>query len=138
MGNRPEELAATLRSLAGQDCTDFEVLLLHHTRRPDGARDVEWHPGPALPRDLAHGVRIVTVADGARGRPLNTGIALATGSYVAILDDDDVAFPDWVATFRDLAARHPGAVLLSRVRSETRQDDGTGAPRTRTAPSRST
>jgi hypothetical protein len=117
LGNRPEELAATLQSLAGQNCTDFEVLLLHHTQHPDATRDVGWHPGPALAADLVHRIRIVTVVGGARGRPLNTGI-------VAILDDDDVAFPDWVATFRDLAARHPGAVLRSRVRSDTRQDDG--------------
>jgi protein-L-isoaspartate O-methyltransferase len=120
---RQEQLAAALTSLAGQSCTDFEVILLQHTPTRDAAQS-GW-PAPQIPEALADRTRIIPVRGGFRGHPLNVGIDQAAGTYVAILDDDDIALEDWVATFRAHARQHPGAVLRCQVRSE-RFDHDTG------------
>ena len=94
----------TLLSLAAQTVQDFEVLVLAHDFEPDAIAElnaiVEW-----FDPDFAQRVRVVRVDGGGRARPLNVGV-LERGSYIAALDDDDVAFANWVSEF--LEPPNPG------------------------------
>lgn len=124
-GRRPSTLLETLLSLAAQTCDDFEVLLLAHDVDPEtlGAlRDLVDTFEP----DFATRVRVEPVEGGGRARPLNTGVRLARGRYVATLDDDDVAFAHWVEAFRAQAEERPGAVLRSVVAQQAVTDDDWG------------
>ncbi|HZD65871.1 MAG TPA: methyltransferase domain-containing protein [Acidimicrobiales bacterium] len=113
-GRRNDTLAEALLSLAAQTDQDFEVVVVAHDLDPGamaGVRDViadfSWGPvGRA---------RLVPVRGGGRSRPLNAGVAEARGSYVAILDDDDLALAHWVETFHRIARAHPGQVVRSGV-----------------------
>jgi glycosyltransferase involved in cell wall biosynthesis len=118
-GTRPVPLAEVLAGLAEQTDRDFEVELVRHRADEDGrqrvdevlARTPEWLRGRTRVHDLD---------TGARGAPLNVGWTAARGSYVVVLDDDDLVLPHWVATFRDLSEQGPGralraAALLQRV-----------------------
>ena len=137
VGNRPDALAAALDSLAGQTCTDFEVILLHHLPTPTGSGAVAppWDPSSTLPGVLIGRTRIVDVVGGCRAAPLNAGVDLAAGSHVAILDDDDLALEDWVDTFRVMAGRHPETVLRARVGAD--HLEGGGWPRAQDPPAES-
>ncbi len=107
-GRRPHTLAETLASLAAQTDQDFELLLMAHKV------DEAALPGlAAMLRTLPPGrpARLITVAHGTRTAPLNVGLDAAAGDYIAVLDDDDLALPNWVAVFRQLAAAAPGRML---------------------------
>ncbi|MDE3087412.1 MAG: glycosyltransferase family 2 protein, partial [Acidobacteriota bacterium] len=113
-GRRQATLQETLLSLAAQDSEDFEVLLLAHDVAPD-RREVlevlvaEFHPS------FSRRVRVVPVDGGGRSRPLNAGAAVAAGRYLAVLDDDDLAFAGWVSGFEAAAGRAPGHVVRTSV-----------------------
>ncbi len=109
-GKRWHTFAETMLSLAAQDCTDFEVLVLCH--------DVGEHERALIEllvrehhESFSKRVRLVEVCGGGRSRPLNAGALVARGSYLAVLDDDDVALGSWVGELKRLASRHPGKVL---------------------------
>ena len=96
--NRPELLALTLLSAVRQDGVVAEVIVVD-----DGH-------GPAT-EDLVNGLRVVGRARVLRntGPPgvsgaRNTGIAAATGSWVAFLDDDDLWAPTKLASQLSAAA----------------------------------
>lgn len=113
-GRRPETLSETLLSLAAQTCSDFEVLLLAHDVTPADTeqlvRLLEMYPA-----EFSSRVRVIGVEGGGRARPLNVGASLARGEYLAVLDDDDVAFANWVETFQRQARESPGHVVRSIV-----------------------
>lgn len=120
-GTRPVTLQETLLSLAAQTCDDFEVLLLAHDV------DAEVHGMVQAMVDQFHvsfarRVRVVAVEGGGRAYPLNIGADLARGRYLAMLDDDDLAFGHWVAELRAAAERRPGRVL--RVGVATQEVEG--------------
>jgi len=104
----------TLLSLAAQTSRNYEVLvLLHNVSEPDAAEvraSIE-----RFDDDFVSRVRIVPVEGGLRGRPLNFGVRCAKGEYIAVLDDDDLAFAHWVETFEAAARRQPGAIARSYV-----------------------
>jgi len=109
-GRRPHTLAAAIASLAAQTDQDFELLLVAH--RVAGAA----LPGLAamlqsLPPGPRGRARLIEVAHGNRTVPLNVGLDAAAGDYVAVLDDDDLALPNWVALFRRLSEDAPGSML---------------------------
>lgn len=83
--NRPGPLHRVLRSLTRQEFTDFEVIVVD-----DGghlpARPVVDSWRTALP------VRLIEGAHHGVSAARNTGLATATGEFVAFLDDDDVVF----------------------------------------------
>lgn len=108
-GTRPGLLIETLTSLAAQTDQDFEVLLMVNARHPAVADEVEALVD-AFDGSFAERVRVTLVAEPGRVAPLNTGLDIARGRYIAFLDDDDVAFAHWVEEFRRLFAERPDAV----------------------------
>lgn len=127
-GRRQRLLAQTLASLAEQTERDFEILVVRHRTDPAAASAVQ-EVVAALPPWLRERVRVLDVEAPGRSAPLNAGFEAALGRYAAILDDDDLALPGWVATFRDLELRHPGQVLRAvAVRHPVRAADGPGGP----------
>lgn len=107
---RESTLVEALLSLAAQSCDDFEVLLLVHDPAP-GAMAVVEQTVAEFHEAFARRVHVVPVRGGSRSRPLNEGARLARGRYLAVLDDDDLAFAHWVQTLESLANRAPGRVL---------------------------
>ena len=76
--NRPEKLATAIQSVFAQTYTDWELLVI------DDGSDTE-NVIPVDPR-----VKLVRLSPNSGGsyRPRHTGLELAKGKYVAVLDDD--------------------------------------------------
>ena len=113
-GRRPQELAEVLDSLAGQINRDFELLVVAHNAT-DQERARVREQLDRLPTWLNDRSRLLEAEGGTRSRPLNVGLESATGRYVAVLDDDDVALPAWVEEFARLETRSRGMILRTRV-----------------------
>lgn len=97
-------LVEALRSVAAQQTPPFEVLVVN-----DGGPDPTGVVHEALPsaKVLTH--------DRNRGRSAaaNTGIAAATGTWVAFLDDDDLLYPEHFATLCSAAPAPDVRVVYS-------------------------
>jgi 2-polyprenyl-3-methyl-5-hydroxy-6-metoxy-1,4-benzoquinol methylase len=111
---RRATIEEALVSLAAQTCDDFEVLILPHDAPREAMPDLLYLVD-VFPQNFSQRVRIIPVFGGGRARPLNVGLAAASGDYVVILDDDDVVFGHWVERFKGMAARYPGRVLRAIV-----------------------
>jgi hypothetical protein len=104
---RPEALRDVLLCLAAQTDGRFELLLVVHEGSVEHAAKILADQ----PQWLRSRARILSASGGTRSRPLNVGIAAATGSLVAFLDDDDLVFAHWVETFLDATMRHPRRLI---------------------------
>lgn len=113
-GNRIDTLQETLLCLAAQSDPDFEVLVLAHNVTPEQALQIDYLCS-TLPAGIADRFTVVPVTGPGRCRPLNAGVELARGRYLAILDDDDLVTGSWVAEYHRLAEESPGRVLRTRV-----------------------
>lgn len=109
-GRRPEALTEMLLCLTGQTDTDFEVLVMGHRLTAEQQTVVE-RIIEDLPDWMRRQTRLIRVDDGNRTRPLHEGFMAAKGSYVAILDDDDLVLDRWVETFHDLSKTYWGTIL---------------------------
>ena len=125
-GRRPGALREALDSLAAQSWPDFEVIVTVHGDTSEAARVEDAVSGAAA---LSR-CRVMHVpAGGSRSRPLNAGIGAAEGDYVAFLDDDDLAEPQWLEVFARGAAQAPGQIIRARTARQPWVTDGTGEPR---------
>ncbi|MEI2826939.1 MAG: hypothetical protein V9F04_11425 [Dermatophilaceae bacterium] len=111
-GTRAEQMRDALSCLVGQVNQNFELIVLPHKVTVEQQISVE-QVILELPPNVRSRTRMVLVDDGGRSRPLNAGVALARGRYVAVLDDDDLVLGNWVDTFAVLAHRGGGRVLRS-------------------------
>jgi glycosyltransferase involved in cell wall biosynthesis len=109
-GRRLHTLVETLVCLSGQSNDDFETLIVAHKLDPPGLAAVQRVIDDTT-ENLRGKIRLLHVAEGGRGRPLNVGFHHARGEYIAILDDDDIPMAHWVAEFSNLARNHRGRVL---------------------------
>jgi glycosyltransferase involved in cell wall biosynthesis len=109
-GRRLASLQEVLQCLAAQTELDFEHLIILHRAGHDEStlvRQLVEH-APLLLRER---IRILVCDEGNRTRPLNVAFAEASGAYVAVLDDDDIVFANWVEVFRGLARTSSGKIL---------------------------
>jgi glycosyltransferase involved in cell wall biosynthesis len=113
-GKRPSTIVENLLSLAAQTVQDFEVLVLAHDMTEDQFEALRQSVEMFDPTFTTR-VRIVRVEGGGRAHPLNVGVLEAGGTYVAALDDDDIAFAHWVETFQRAASAKPGTVVRTIV-----------------------
>lgn len=128
-GHRMGTLAEALLCLAGQSCADFEVLVLAHDTDPEQSDAIRALCNAQSP-DLAARIRVLEVTGSGRGRPLNAGVSVARGRYIAVLDDDDLVMGNWVEEFERLAAQRPGRLLRTVVAEQwvslSGEGDGAG------------
>lgn len=107
--NRRALLPRALESIKAQRYPSVEMVVVN-----DAGEDI---------RDIVDrfgGRIVVREANGGHGAALNDGIAQARGEYVAFLDDDDVFFPDHIASLVDgvasarAKAAHSNALMAVR------------------------
>ncbi|MEI2826943.1 MAG: glycosyltransferase family A protein [Dermatophilaceae bacterium] len=112
--HRVETLRDVLTCLAGQTNSSFELILLPHRVNEEKLGTLTSLLSE-FDVDFTARVRVLPVVAPGRSSPLNVGLGAARGSYVAVLDDDDLVLGHWVSSFADLAARcERPAVLRSR------------------------
>lgn len=109
-GTRIETLRETLLCLSAQTCQDFEVVVVGHDLDVPAQLAVERVIAD-LHDSIRDRVRMVRVYGGSRATPLNSGFEHANGRYVAVLDDDDLVFGNWVETFESIARHNNGQLL---------------------------
>lgn len=111
-GKRPDMLIETLLCLAGQSNTDFELLIMGHNLNEEQHATVSEiiHQQPTWMQERT---RFISVTGGTRTTPLNQGFEAAKGKYIAVLDDDDLVFDNWVEAFYELSQKHDGKILHS-------------------------
>jgi glycosyltransferase involved in cell wall biosynthesis len=113
-GRRRSTLVETLLSLAAQTSQDFEVVILAHDVMEAELAELSLLV-ESFDTEFSQKVRIVRVEGGGRARPLNVGVQRARGAYLAVLDDDDIAFAHWVEEFQRSASANPGSAIRTLV-----------------------
>ena len=98
-------IGETLRSLAAQTFTDFEIVVVDDRSTDDTLALLRGWPDPRL--------RVIAAeANGGPVRARNRAIAEARGRYIAALDQDDLCRPERLARQVAHLDDNPGIVLL--------------------------
>ena len=99
-----ESLDFAVKSVLSQDfyLAEFEVIVVNDSG--NRLSKAEWHQSPK--------VRIIDTYKCERCFARNSGAAVATGKYLAFLDDDDWILPGALEEFWHLADKFPDAVWL--------------------------
>jgi glycosyltransferase involved in cell wall biosynthesis len=106
--NRPAVLQQTLRSVVGQTLQDWETIVIGDACRADTAAVVASFSDPRMSYiDLP-------VNYGEQSGPNNIGFARARGRFVAILNHDDLWFPDHLAATTGWADATSADVVIAR------------------------
>ena len=104
--NAAKYLRRCLDSLAAQTLADIEVLMVN-----DGSTDAGAEGGSTLDimgEYAARDARFILIdkPNTGYGDNINIGFARATGDYLAILESDDFAEPDFLETLYDMCVEH--------------------------------
>jgi 2-polyprenyl-3-methyl-5-hydroxy-6-metoxy-1,4-benzoquinol methylase len=126
-GQRSTLLADALTTLAAQTDPDFEIRLMVHAAEGQQLDDVAALVA-SFDESFAGRVHVHRSVGGGRSRPLNDGLQLAAGQYVAFLDDDDVVFGSWVEAFRRGAEAAPGSAIRAMT-ADQEFENATGSDR---------
>lgn len=133
-GDRIDSLAETILCLSAQSEQDFEVIVVGHALTLEKQLKVERVIADQ-DEAMRGKIRLVKVDRGERAAPLNVAFEHARGSYVAMLDDDDLVFGNWVEVFKWLREKNPGKILRSTCVSQkwdkVPADDGHFATRSK-------
>gem|GEM_PF-606700 len=92
--NRRTLLPRALDSVAKQDYPSIEIVVVNDAG--ESVADIAQRFGAKM---------VECEKNGGHGAALNAGIAQASGSYIAFLDDDDVFFPDHLSSLVDALER---------------------------------
>jgi len=113
--NAGTRLDRTLRAALAQTAPAHEIIVID-----DGSTD---DTGAVCAR-FAPAVRCHRVPNGGQQRARNLGVDLATGDWIALLDQDDLWHSDYLAEVAAFLAAHDGAADLMLCDAESVQEAG--------------
>ncbi len=99
--NQGQFLAETMDSVLSQGITDLEYIVVDGGSTDDSVEVIK--------RYEEHLTWWVSEKDRGQSHAINKGLALATGTWVAYLNSDDVYLPGALQSLLDALARHPEA-----------------------------
>ncbi len=107
---RPAQLARCLRALAALDYDRrrFEIIVVE-----DWASSADEQPAEVTAQPLARVLRMDRNRGPASAR--NAGAAVARGRYLAFLDDDCLASPEWLTRLESALEANPGSAVGGRI-----------------------
>ncbi|MDO4556321.1 MAG: glycosyltransferase family A protein [Lachnospiraceae bacterium] len=111
-GKREEGLREAFLCLSGQTNDDFEIILVGHKveeKRKQIIKDIIDDQQD----EFKSKIRYIELDEGTRTAPLNLGFSLAKGKYIAVFDDDDILFDNWVESFYECSKENSGKILHS-------------------------
>lgn len=103
-----EYIANTITSLCNQIFRDFELIIVD-----DGSPDKSAFIAKKLLAGSALDYRIVHTDNRGVSAARNTGMELATGQYVIMVDGDDVLVPDFLSVYDRLIRDYPDGDIYS-------------------------
>ncbi len=112
--NRARLLERTLQALRHQDFTHGDEVIVVD----NGSADETPSVIEAAARDFPVPLRPLTERTQGKGPALDRGIAAALGSILALIDDDVVVAPDWLAAIRQMFSDPSLALVGGRVDPE--------------------
>ena len=104
--NQRQLLRRCLRSLGAQSFTNFEILVVDNGST-DGSRDLANDPS------LLRARWIWNPGNAGFCAAVNQGIEIARGSYIALLNNDAEARPDWLGALVESLERRPAAGMAA-------------------------
>ncbi len=116
-GRRIEPLKDALLCLSGQTDEDFEVILIDHAAEPEDAAEVRAIVAHQRPSFRSR-IQVIDVKGGTRATPLNVAVKAANGRYLAVYDDDDLVFGNWVEEFHTASRFGEGRLVRSIVATQ--------------------
>lgn len=116
-GRRIEAFRDALLCLYGQTDQSFEIVVVDHDSDEIGAEEIRVVVAEQ-PASLRGRITVLEVKGGSRSRPLNAALEQVRGQYVAVYDDDDIVFANWVEEFHRAAERARGRMLRSVVATQ--------------------
>src|SRR4030042_7025637 len=103
--NREHIIAQSLESVLWQSFSDYEIIVVD-----DGSTD---NTGEFLRKHYGDKIRYIAKSqNGGLSAARNAGIELSRGTYIAILDDDDLWLPDKLGLQVDLLEKNLGVSLV--------------------------
>ena len=102
--NAASFLPETLETALGQSYPNREVIVVDDGSTDDTRARIERYRAR---------VRYLRRAHGGLAAARNTGLRVAAGDYIALLDADDLWHPDKLATQVEVAGRHPESGLIA-------------------------
>ena len=106
--NSEKTVTACLNSLAGQEVRGFRVLVVD-----DDSTDRTLQIVDTFRKDSALEIEVVRNGSHSISKGRNIGLTRSTTDFVAFLDSDDQAKPDWTGVIIRTFDAQPGAALLS-------------------------
>ncbi len=101
-------IAATVQSLLGQTFKDFELVIVD-----DGSPDNSATIAESLLLKSELDYQVIHTDNRGVSAARNTGLSVAKGDYVIMVDGDDVLTPDFLAYYANLLKQYPEADVYS-------------------------
>ena len=105
--NRQDWIATAIESILAQTLTDFEYIIIDNGSEDNSGAIAEEY----AKKDAR--ITVKRIEKNTIGVGRNRGLDLATGKYVAFIDDDDTAEPDMLEFLYNLAEKHQADIALS-------------------------
>ena len=102
-------ISACIQSILAQTYRDFELIIVDDGSRDRSAQIAE----DLLKESREHSFRIVHTENKGVSAARNTGLSMAKGDYIIMVDADDVLSPDFLQEFVDMMEKHPGLNIYS-------------------------
>ena len=111
--NKADTIERAIRSVYGQTCHDFELIVVN-----DGSTDDSRSIVEKLSREFS--LRLVDKPNGGVSSARNAGAQVAQGEYIALLDGDDIWDENHLSCLKEIVQKYPGLGIIGTGYREIR------------------